>query len=342
METASVRPFDPLRDLVPVTELIVVAFGDRLGPSGQAALAEMQRLARWGSFLGRLSSPAWSDPGGFVWVEEGCVVGNVSLRRAPGTEGYLIGNVAVHPDWQGRGFASALMQTALRDIRARGGRWVGLEVWAENRAAIQVYEKLGFREIGRTLRLLRPTSLPLEGGGVGEAALWQGREPGSVSPPTCAGIGLGQGSLVLRRGRSGDHAALAGLLRAVVPRSQRALLEIRERDYRPGWERALDCWIEGRREHWWVIEEGGGISAAVRALRERGRRPDVLEVLVAPGQSGRFEDVLVRQGLACLGGARARMVEAVLVLPAEPLKDALRAAGFQDLRLYAQMRLDVA
>ena len=80
----------------------------------------------------------------------------------------------------------------------------------------------------------------------------------------------------LRRGRSHDGAALIKLVQAVVPAPQRPLLELRKEDYRPGWERALDYWLEGRREIWWVIEDSGTIRGAVRALHERGRRPDRL------------------------------------------------------------------
>lgn len=313
-----VRPFDPYRDLEPVVELTAVAFGDRLDPAAQVALMQMRRMARWGSLLGWLYWPRWSAAGvapGFVWVEEGRVVGNVSLRRTLGWGGFLIGNVAVHPDWQGRGIASALMKAALEEISARGGRWVGLEVQADNQVARRLYERLGFREVGRTQHFLRPAGLP-----------WSGKPPLHPS---------------LRRGRSRDSAALIELVHAIVPEPQRPLLELRRKDYQPGWERALDRWLEGRREVWWVVEEGGAVRGAVRALRERGRRPDWLEVLIVPEHSGRFEATLVRQGVANLRGAPKKAVETVLPRPTEPLIAALEAAGFQKLRVMMQMLLEL-
>ncbi len=314
-----VRPFDPYRDLKPVAGLIAAAFSDRLGPDGQVALAEMRRVARWNPLLWWLYWPGWSGAGGasgFVWVEQGHVVGNVSLRRALGWGGFFVGNVAVHPDWQERGIASVLIQAALEAISARGGRWVGLEVQADNQVARRLYERLGFRDVGRTLHMLRPVGLP-----------WAG------NPPPCPS---------LRRGRSRDSTALIELVRAGVSESQRSLLELRKEDYRPGWGRALGCWLEGRRESWWVVEENGMVCGAVRALRERGRRPDRLEVLVEPGHSGRLEAMLVQQGVASLRGAPKKMVEAVLPSPADPLVVVLEAAGFQKLRVLVQMRLDLA
>jgi ribosomal protein S18 acetylase RimI-like enzyme len=313
-----VRPFNPYRDLRPVTELIAVAFSDKLGPDGQIALAEMRRIARWGPLLWWLYWPVWGRAGvapGFVWVEQGRVVGNVSLRRALEWGGFFVGNVAVHPDWRRRGIARSLMEAALEAISARGGRWVGLEVRADNQAARWLYEHLGFEVVGKTLHMLRPAGLP-----------W------TASPPTHPS---------LRRGCSRDSASLIGLVHAAILERQRPLLELRVEDYKPGWERALDCWLEGRREVWWVVEENGVVFGAVRVLRERGRRPDRLEVLVKLGRSGHLEAVLVRQGVASLRGAPRKMVEIVLPSPTEPLVTALELAGFRKLRLLVQMRLDL-
>jgi ribosomal protein S18 acetylase RimI-like enzyme len=313
-----VRRFDSYRDLGAVAELIGVAFGDGLDPAGRAALADMRRVARWVALLGWIYPPDWSGLGstpGFVWVEDGRVVGNVSMRRSPEWGGFLIGNVAVHPDWQGRGIASTLMEAALDEIASQGGRWAGLEVDADNQVARRLYREEGFRELGRVLHMLRPMGLP-----------WDG-----VSPHHPA----------LRRGRSRDSSTLVSLLHAVVPEHLRPLLELRLRDYQPNWERALDQLLEGRRETWWVIEDGGEICAAARVLRERGRYPDRLEVLVSPEHTGRFENVLLLQAVASLRGAPKKSVEILLPNATDSLVAGLRAAGFEELRVLLQMRLDL-
>jgi ribosomal protein S18 acetylase RimI-like enzyme len=313
------RPFDPAWDLGVVAELIGVAFGDSLDPAGQAALADMRRIARWGAILGWLYSPGWSSLGstpGFVWVEDGHVVGNVSLRRALQWGGFLIGNVAVHPDWQGRGIAGNLIEKALKEISSQGGRWAGLEVESGNQVARRLYAAVGFEEIGRVLHMLRPAGLP-----------WNGNS--SLHP-------------ALRCGRSRDGAALVDLVQAVIPDHQRPLLELRLKDYQPNWERTLDHFFEGRRETWWVIEEGDQVRAAVRSVRERGKHPDRLEVLISPDSVGRFEDVLVRRAVSGLQGGSRKPIEVLLPNATDSLVAALGAADFQKLRVLVQMRLDLS
>jgi len=312
-----VHPFDPYRDLKPVTELIAIAFAGRLDPAGQASLAQMCREARRSALVRWLFRPVWSQQGmapGFVWVEDGRVVGNVSLRRALERGGFFVGNVSVYPDWRGRGIAGALMRAALDEISARGGRWVGLEVRADNAAARRLYERFGFQEVGRTVCMLRPAGPP-----------WN--------------VGLPPPRLSLRRGRSRDTRALIRLVYAFIPEPQHPLLELREDDYRLGWERALDCWLEGRREAWWVADEGGRVCGAVRVVRERGDHPDRLEVLVGPGHVGQLEAALVHQGLVGLC-RRKKVVETIIPGTAEPLAVALEKAGFQRLHTLVQMRLD--
>ena len=77
-------------------------------------------------------------------------------------------------------------------------------------------------------------------------------------------------------------------------------------------------------------------------VRERGRRPDRLEVLVAPGHGERLGGVLVRRGMASLRGVRKRMTETLLPTPAEHLEEELEAEGFCRVRTLAQMRLELS
>lgn len=56
-------------------------------------------------------------------------------------------NIAVHPDWQGRGIAHMLMQALLAEGANRGLTCITLEVRMSNEAAIHLYEKYGFQNI---------------------------------------------------------------------------------------------------------------------------------------------------------------------------------------------------
>jgi ribosomal protein S18 acetylase RimI-like enzyme len=308
-----IRLFDPFQDLEPVVELIGVAFGDRLDPAGKATLARMRRFARAGSllqwlwaFLGRAAVAP-----GLIWVEDGRVVGNVSLRRARNHGGYLIGNVVVHPDWRGRGIATALMEAAMDRVSRRGARWIGLEVRADNDVARGLYEGLDFREVGRTVHMLRSAGLRWE------------RRTASAD--------------VVRRGKGRDGDALVKLMQAVIPEAQRPLLEVQETEYRPGWGRALEHWLRGQREVWWVVDADDALRGAVRAVRKVGRFPNQLEILVK-SDGRRVESALVNQGLASLDGSPRKPVEISLAAPTDRLVAALRDADFHETYVLVQMK----
>lgn len=161
-----VRPVNFKRDLAPLADLIELAFSESMDSSGRAAIREMRMLSRMGAGLGMFSSVNDLISGispGYVWIEAGRLVGNVSVypaalpRSSPPT--YIIANVATDPAFRGRGIARRLMQTALAAIQAEGARrWAVrraapattrrvaaiLQVEAGNHAARHLYDSLGF------------------------------------------------------------------------------------------------------------------------------------------------------------------------------------------------------
>jgi ribosomal-protein-alanine N-acetyltransferase len=73
-------------------------------------------------------------------------------------EAHLL-NLCIRRDRQGEGHGRALAHHMLERARQRDAHLVILEVRPSNRAAIALYETLGFREIGR-----RPDYYPADGG----------------------------------------------------------------------------------------------------------------------------------------------------------------------------------
>ena len=81
--------------------------------------------------------------------------------RKPGDEvvGYIIfwliredvpvNNIAIHPDFRGRGLGEALMRHVIEKVRARGATFMTLEVRRSNAGAVALYKKLGFEILGR-------------------------------------------------------------------------------------------------------------------------------------------------------------------------------------------------
>lgn len=152
---SGIRPFDIGRDLRPVAELIADAFAHELDPRGNAALREMRIMSHIGALLKILnrSTGEFDDVfGGFVWVEEGAVVGNVTVQKAEssGTR-WQIANVAVAPAYRGRGISRQLMAHALDYIQESGGSWAVLQVYAQNDVARHLYNQLHFEEVGGTV-----------------------------------------------------------------------------------------------------------------------------------------------------------------------------------------------
>jgi ribosomal protein S18 acetylase RimI-like enzyme len=142
-----------VRDLYQIAELVELCFGSRLDSSGRAAVREMKTLARLGplfwllALLDRVFMLGLGQ--GYVWREGGRVVGNVSLYRG-GVHpdlgpGWLIANVAVHPDYRRQGIARQLMKAAMSYVHRQRCRWVMLQVEADNEPALRLYRDLAYQ-----------------------------------------------------------------------------------------------------------------------------------------------------------------------------------------------------
>lgn len=306
-----IAPFDPWRHLGPVSALMERAFGQELGPGARYVLRQMRFLGRWGAPAVWLLGVDPSAMSGFVWLDGDQVLGNVSLRRAASPGGWMIGNVAVDEDWQGRGIGRALMEAALGAAAEQGGQWVGLEVRQDHPAALHLYQSLGFEPVGTLTELSRPA----------------GRfEPPSVS---CPDLGLAQAA---------DAHALYDLACAGLERPLQELLELRASLYRTDWETRLGAWVEGTRTGWWVVREGGRIVAALRLTSRWPARWHEVEALAQPDRLEEWGPRLVAAAQARL--ARRRPWEATTALPGprEGLEPFFAAAGFRRLRRLVQMR----
>lgn len=147
-QNAHIRQFDPRRDLNRVADLVELCFADTLDQEGRSYLRHMRHAARNPGYLSVVSLRARIPLSGFVWEEDGQLVGNLTvipyifLRHSY----YLIANVAVHPNYRRRGIARGLTLTALGHLRRRGAHAAWLHVREENSAARDLYRSLGFVE----------------------------------------------------------------------------------------------------------------------------------------------------------------------------------------------------
>lgn len=148
------RKLDMRRDLHKVADLVELCFYDTLDPEGKQYLKEMRKAAQNATMLGWASSmidQAPMPPSGYVWEEDGLLVGNLSLIpiNLKGKRGYMIANVATHPEYRGRGIARALTLTALDHARYHKAVSTMLQVRDDNPSAIRIYKTSGFRECFR-------------------------------------------------------------------------------------------------------------------------------------------------------------------------------------------------
>lgn len=153
-EERSLRPFDIRRDLRPVADLVEVCFSDTLDPDGRSYLQHMRAAANNTTLMRWASAAAeWTSVplGGYVWEEQGRIVGNVSLipYQMRGRRNFLIANVAVDPVYRRRGIARSLTLQAVEHVRRKGVPSVWLHVRSENEGAIHLYASLGFAERAR-------------------------------------------------------------------------------------------------------------------------------------------------------------------------------------------------
>jgi len=165
---SQLRPFDMRRDLGAVADLVELCFADTLDSDGRDYVARMRSAARNSSFLGWASATAdWASVpmGGFVYLEDGRLVGNASLIPyfVNGRRFFLIANVAVHPDYRRRGIARRLTERSIEFARQKGTPSAWLHVREENLGAVHLYQSLGFLERAvRTTWISQPDFIPGE------------------------------------------------------------------------------------------------------------------------------------------------------------------------------------
>ena len=143
-ESSHIRPFQMHRDLDDLATLIEISFGQDLALTASRMVQDMRQFALLGPIL-RVAKVAMPLFAGYVWIEDGKLVGNASIteenRR---TATWTLSNVAVLPAYRGRGIGGRLVDMAIDHIRRNGGAQILLQVRTDNELARTLYCHRGF------------------------------------------------------------------------------------------------------------------------------------------------------------------------------------------------------
>jgi ribosomal protein S18 acetylase RimI-like enzyme len=324
-KSSGLRPLEPDRDLTGVANLIQAAFAEELDRNGQGMLREMRSMSRLGPLLWWLDqfSVEFNELfSGFVWVEEGQIVGNVTVSRAaPGSRRWIISNVAVANAYRGRGIAQALMDAAIELVREWHGLAISLQVRNDNLPALHIYHKLGFRDA------------------FGTAYLRLDRVPPVKPPP----LDPDRFRFIQFRGLDGRKAYQ--LAQTVVPEVEQLERPIRRSQYNLGFEDRLEEWgrrlIGGGPALRLAQETRGNFDAIVTAMPGTWWEENRLTLVVHPASKGTVERDLIGHGLRYLGhwSQRATLARHPTYHP-EGI-EAFKAYGFREERTLIWMKREM-
>ena len=98
------------------------------------------------TFRGEIQNGPISEPLVAVHRPDGRVIGYVITWRI--RDDVQVNNIAVHPDFRGRGVGETMMKFVMGRMRRAGAAFVSLEVRVSNVPAQNLYRKLGFEILG--------------------------------------------------------------------------------------------------------------------------------------------------------------------------------------------------
>ncbi len=280
------RLFDPARDLGAVAHVLEEAFR----PEHNFPFSDVPLLRELGIYLWTMSyAPGFPNTTtGLVWVEEGQIVGNVTLTPEMGRlDRYLITNVAVKPSYRRHGIARAMMQASLEHLRTLKVKTALLNVRPDNPGVIKLYQDLGFGEVEMRGEWTRTASRAVPSG------MWH--------------------AVAVRPLREADHRAASELVRAATPAAVQKYHAVRN-EFSLTWDErmaeAVGDFFMGQVTRRWALEMDGRLAALVLMRGQRLVPPHRCSVEVHPDFRGRVEDDLIAFALRELARFPSREIRA--------------------------------
>lgn len=308
-----IRLINAWRDGSSIADLLELSFRDEvIDESGQ-------RMIRMLRNFGPLESILMEGSPGFVWVEDGHVLGNIGIQLNPTRRNtWVIGNVATHPAHRNRGIASALMGAILQYAQTRGARHIALQVVDGNAPALHLYEKYGFISVGSVSYYRRAA--------VHSQPVWH-----DVSAST---------ALAVRRAGWHDSDQVWRATRFNLPDELTYSEPFDENHYHLGLRWSLSNALNGSPERWLVGETEGRFSGAVRTRINLDMSEHHIELMLRPESSEGDGIALLEHALKHFEIYVSKPILAAQSLPHEASHVALQAMGFKPLRTLRHVVLD--
>ena len=312
-QAPQLRPLNILRDLPGVADLVEKCFADTMDSEGRRYLQQMRRAGQDNVFMRWAANAADSVSmplSGYVWEENGQIVGNVSLipYREKKKKIFLIANVAVHPDYRRRGIGRALTAAAMQHAQARHATSTWLHVRDDNPGAIALYQSLGFVELARR-------------------TLWQAK------PESYASVEGLEIPITKRSGR--DWPQQESWLERIYPELMNWYQPMPWQTLRPGPGAIFYRLMMDYDVRHWVARAANGSASAILSWQAMAGRNDRLWVSTAPQGSERALTALLLYVRRTLPWRQTLMLD----YPAGEYKAAIEAAGFQPHRTLLWMKL---
>lgn len=314
------RPIDLYRDSGQVLELLDLVFGTALDSRGRRLLNSETMLTAQPMLLTHLTYLFNNVPAGYVWEEQGRIVGNVSIMPTKSPGRYILANVAVHPAYRRRGIARLLLQEVLQHLSNHQSHAVLLQVEQQNQQAITLYRSLGFAALGATTTWIlapgRLRQLPI---------------PTSERSPDRFG------DYLLRPLRSHEWRTAWRLDENNYPYR---LEPLPQQVYKNGWWQWLENFFNGRQAENWVAVNLAGRILGLAAILSQWGRPHELTLRVDPAGRGHLERILFAKLLRRLHYLAHRHIQIDHPAGDDHLNQLFHEANFTPKRTLLLMRFD--
>ncbi len=312
------RPINMNTDIPGILKLLELVFGASLDAEGRKMFAGNAAALESPAILWRLSPAAAKLSLGFVWEENGRIVGNVTVLTTEMPGRYLVVNVAVHPEFRRRGIARLLMQQVENLVRQRHGNQILLQVVKQNHPAIELYNVLNYTTIGSmthwaaSVSRLRRLELNLD----------------TVGPP-------------IRELKRPEWKTAYALDQQALHADLHWPEQLKQDAYKNGiWVRVMN-FLNGRHSETWVATTGKIELVGLASLASEWGRAYKASLRVHPSWQGRLERPLLAKLIRRLQYLPRRNVQIDHPDDDELVNALLQEANFQPRRTLTHMRLNL-